>query len=94
MIKRDVNLNKWEEMHLSGVENQGDMASNIIEQLLGSQTTYGRERERERERERVCVCVCVCVCGGGGVNVIIFCVLNRLLSLILMNMRIAFFWDV
>jgi len=30
MTKRDVNLNKWEEIHLSGVENQGDMATIII----------------------------------------------------------------
>ena len=42
MIKRDVNLNKWEKTHLSGVENQGDMAGNLIQQLLASQTSYGQ----------------------------------------------------
>jgi len=42
MIKREVNLNKWEEIHHSGVENQRDMAGNIIQQLLASQTSYSQ----------------------------------------------------
>jgi len=75
MIKRDVNLNKWEEIHLSGVENQGDMAGNIIQQLLASQTSYGQIQTNFRlTNTHIYVCV---------VNVIIFCVLNQLLSMIL-----------
>ena len=78
MIKRGVNLNKWEEIHLSGVENQGDMAGNLIQQLLASQTSYGQIQTNFRlTNTYIYIYIYIYV------NVNIFCVLNRLLYVIL-----------
>lgn len=90
-IKNDVNFNKWDEIHLSGVECQGDMAGNIIQQLLTSQTSYGQTQINFRltntyihivnvKCEHLLCLKSVVVCDTEGSHI--------------MNMRIAIFWDV